>query len=130
MGSKALMRVVNSRSIPVTTVITNVVCMYDNGEENSNLSLFNNATVPPGGAVPEENGQFIESKSGLFSSCLTTPSTFTLTVNSPTRSIGSVTINTSGSPWKAVRNSNPFSLIPTIDNTAPQCPTILLTITP
>jgi len=37
---------------PVTVTVTDVTCMYDHGTNGSNLSLFNNATIPAGEALP------------------------------------------------------------------------------
>ena len=54
-------------------------CMYDNGEEGSTISLWNNVTIPTQSAIPEKgwnNPQYIEANG--TGSCATQQSSFTL----------------------------------------------------
>jgi hypothetical protein len=62
MGFGAYMTINNTTAAAVTTLINNVKCMYDNGQEGSNLSLFNNATIAARTQLPAGKGQYIEVK--------------------------------------------------------------------
>ena len=46
MGYGAFLKVVNNRATVIQTFVVNVECMYDQGQEGSPLSLFNNAVIP------------------------------------------------------------------------------------
>lgn len=79
MGYGAFVTITNETSQPVNISIPAQSCMYDNGEENSWLSYFNNITTQPGINYPDTpNGVYIEA-SGL-GSCGSQPSTFTMGV--------------------------------------------------
>ncbi|HEY0021016.1 MAG TPA: hypothetical protein VGC13_32240 [Longimicrobium sp.] len=72
------MRIKNLRSTPATTTIANVTCYYDHGEEGSNLSIFNDAVIAPGGSFPPGGPQYIETKRS--GTCATASSLFDLGV--------------------------------------------------
>lgn len=74
-GSGAFMRVHNSTAVTITIWITNVHCMYDHGEEGSNLHIFNGAEIPPGEWYPGHR-QYIEANGS--GGCWFTPSSFNL----------------------------------------------------
>lgn len=78
MGYGAFMNVVNNRSAPIRLFVTDVTCMYDNGESGSNLSLFDNTTVAATSELPGGHGEYIEVKAS--GSCFFESSTFTLKV--------------------------------------------------
>jgi uncharacterized protein YjbI with pentapeptide repeats len=91
MGKGANMKIVNSRSDAVSVAVSGVQCMYDNGEQGSNLSRFN-ATIPANGAtLPSGNPQYIEVNAS--GSCWFDESYFTLTFKDSTANvIGTVQI--------------------------------------
>lgn len=106
MGYGAFMNVVNNRSEPILLFITDVACMFDNGDEGSNLSLFNNAKVAGESSLPAGGGtQYIEAKAS--GSCFFNDSTFTVKVeNSGTQTIiGHVAFTDSGQNW-TYKNDN------------------------
>ncbi|MDB4948815.1 MAG: hypothetical protein JWM27_1464 [Gemmatimonadetes bacterium] len=80
MGYGAYMTINNTTASPVTTLVNNVTCMFDNGQEGSNLSLFNNATIPVGQRLPAGKGQYIEAKAS--GSCALDTSYFTVQLTS------------------------------------------------
>ncbi|MFH8591242.1 hypothetical protein [Streptomyces rimosus] len=71
------MSITNNRSSSIRTFITDVNCMYDNGEEDSNLSVFNNALIAGNTTYPEPS-QYIEAKNS--GDCWAVTSTFTLKI--------------------------------------------------
>ncbi|MGW4562211.1 hypothetical protein ACWEN3_07270 [Streptomyces sp. NPDC004561] len=79
MGNSANMKVVNVSQLLLQTFITNVECMYDNGEYGSDLSAFNDTNIGPGTTYPSPTGQFIETKNS--GSCFGVTSTFDLLIN-------------------------------------------------
>jgi hypothetical protein len=100
MGYGAFMTVVNNRAGQVLTFVTDVDCMYDNGDEGSNLSLFNDAKIEAGGSLPGGgNGQYIEAKAS--GSCFFNPSTFTLKVEDAATAtiIGHVVFTDNSQNW-------------------------------
>jgi hypothetical protein len=101
MGKGAYMSVTNSRTEALTLFISNQHCMYDDGAEGSNLSYFNNLTVPPGMTLPDENGQYIEVKASSTGgdTCATDTSTFNIEINTPTMPLGTVYITESDSSY-------------------------------
>src|SRR2546421_5584843 len=107
MGYGAFLNVQNNRSAAVQLFITNVECMFDNGEEGSNLSLFNNADVPPGGALPGGKGQYIEAKAS--GGCFFDASTFNLKVEDAANHaiIGEADFNENDNNWYLGNNTNP-----------------------
>lgn len=78
MGYGAYMNVTNTTGNAITTLINDVNCMYDNGQEGSNLSLFNNASIAAGQTLPGGQGQYIEAKAS--GSCAFQASNFTVQI--------------------------------------------------
>jgi hypothetical protein len=99
MGYGAFLQVVNNRAGQVLTFITDVDCMYDNGDEGSNLSLFNDAKIEAGASLPGGSGQYIEAKAS--GSCFFNPSTFTVKVEDAATAtiIGRVAFTDSAQNW-------------------------------
>lgn len=99
MGYGAFLQVVNNRAGQVLTFITDVDCMYDNGDEGSNLSLFNDAEIEAGASLPAGSGQYIEAKAS--GSCFFNDSTFTIKVEDAATAtiIGHVAFTDSGQNW-------------------------------
>jgi uncharacterized protein YjbI with pentapeptide repeats len=104
MGTGAYMKITNNRSEAVTVTVTDVNCMYDNGTHGSNLSLFNNATIQPGEALPSGNPQYIESNNS--DSCAFEQTNFYLTFKDPAGNvIGSkFNLSESDTTWQAWNN--------------------------
>ncbi len=73
--------------------------MFDNGDEGSDLSLFNNAKVAEESSLPPGGTQYIEAKAS--GGCFLTDSTFTLKVeDSATQAIiGHVAFTDSAKNW-------------------------------
>lgn len=99
MGFGAYMNVANQRPAPITTYVTGVQCMYDGGDQGSELSLFNSATIQANSTLPGGQGQYIEAKNS--GSCFFDSSTFSLKVEDATTSaiIGTVSFTDSGNNW-------------------------------
>ncbi|GGT21816.1 hypothetical protein GCM10010271_26430 [Streptomyces kurssanovii] len=96
MGNSANMKVVNVSNLALQTFVTDVECMYDNGQEGSNLSAFNDTNIGPGVAYPSDTGQFIETKNS--GSCFGVTSTFDLVINdlNTSQEIGQVNFEENG----------------------------------
>jgi len=105
MGYGAFMNVVNNRSEPILLFITDVECMYDNGDEGSNLSLFNNAKVAGTSSLPPSGTQYIEAKAS--GSCAFNDSAFTVKIedSSTQNIIGHVAFDDPGQNW-TYKNDN------------------------
>ncbi|WP_320779241.1 hypothetical protein [Streptomyces sp. CRN 30] len=105
MGNSGDMNVTNNRSTDLRLFILGVNCMYDNGDEGSDLSAFNNTVVSAGTTFPGGNGQFIETKNS--GGCFGETSTFTLKVvdDSTHTEIGHIDFTEDGG-WGAT-SSNP-----------------------
>lgn len=97
MGYGAYMRIFNDSSKTVTTNITNQNCMYDNGEEGSNLSLFNNLSLASGAKEPADGGQYIEAKNS--GSCFFESSAFTLAISNLNPAADNLNFVDSGENW-------------------------------
>jgi uncharacterized protein YjbI with pentapeptide repeats len=95
MGTGAYMKITNNSSQAVTVTVTDVTCMYDHGTNGSNLSLFNNATIPAGEALPGGSPQYIESKSS--DECAFETTNFSLTFKNPAGNIIGSSFNLSES---------------------------------
>jgi hypothetical protein len=124
MGYGAALTVVNKLSQPVRLFVTDVQCMFDNGDQGSRLaSLFNNAVVPAGWAFPSMDGQYIEEDGS--GDCFTKYSTFDLKVyeepeGSDSVYVGSATIKEyEGNYWQE-SNTNDQVIQVTISNDSPQ----------
>lgn len=106
MGYGAYMKVVNNRTAPLLLFVTDVDCMYDNGEDGSHLDWFNNAKVAAGGSVPADGGTtYIEAKGS--GSCFFDDSTFTIKIEDADHQtiIGRVAFTDSSEHWN-YKNDN------------------------
>jgi hypothetical protein len=99
MGYGAFLSVVNNRTASVRLFITDVKCMYDRGDQGSNLSLFDDGLVPANSSLPTNGSEYIEAKSS--GSCFFDPSQFTVKVeDADTKTIiGHVAFTDSASNW-------------------------------
>ena len=120
MGYGAYFNVQNNRSNPLRTFVTNVNCMYDNGSDGSNLSLFNNAVVAASSALPSSGGQYIEVKAS--GSCAFESSTFNLKITDEATGaiIGEADFTESSSNWSLGTNTNPDIINVMINNSGDQ----------
>ncbi|HTZ45078.1 MAG TPA: hypothetical protein VMB79_14560 [Jatrophihabitans sp.] len=120
MGYGAYLNVQNNRSEALRLFVTNVNCMYDNGDEGSNLSLFNNAVVQPNSALPASGGQYIEVKAS--GSCAFETSTFNLKITDDTNNaiIGEADFVESSNNWDLGSNTNPDVINVMINNSGDQ----------
>jgi hypothetical protein len=78
MGYGAFMSLHNNRKETISVFVVDVNCMFDDGEQGSNLSLFNNAQVPSGTSLPASGRQYIEVKAS--GGCFFQDSNFTLKI--------------------------------------------------
>ena len=62
MGKGAFVSITNSRNETLTLFVSNQHCMYDDGAEGSNVSYFNNLSVPAHATLPSAAGQYVEVK--------------------------------------------------------------------
>lgn len=61
MGHGGYLTVRNDRSAAIRTYITDFNCVFDNGQEGSNPSLFNDVAIPAKSSLPRSGkGQYIE----------------------------------------------------------------------
>ena len=130
MGYGAYMNVTNNNAADVRLYIHGIVCMYNNGEEGSNLNYFNGLEVVSGQTEPGGKGQYIEAiASGLTCSPPNT-STFTLDVNEITgngqQPLGSVLISESLNNYYDTNTTGSVETV--IDNEGDQA-TINVTVT-
>jgi uncharacterized protein YjbI with pentapeptide repeats len=104
MGTGAYMKITNNRSIAVTVTVTDISCMYDNDTHGSNLSLFNNATIQAGEALPSGNPQYIESNNS--GECAFGETNFYLTFKDPAGNVIGSKFNLSESDlaWQTWNN--------------------------
>ena len=120
MGYGAYMTVKNERSGSIKLYITDVQCMYDNGKEGSNLSLFNDATVSSNQQLPSgSKGQYIEAKNS--GTCALEAAEFTLKIEDASNSaiIGHVKFHDRTASWSA-DNDNEDVIDVLIDNSGDQ----------
>jgi len=120
MGYGAYFNVQNNRSQPLRLFVTDVQCMYDNGDEGSNLSLFNNAVVGGRTALPSSGGQYIEVKAS--GSCFFETSTFHLKVTDDGNGaiIGEAHFLEDDNNWNLDKNTNPDVINVMINNSGDQ----------
>src|SRR4051794_6604614 len=106
MGYGAFMHVTNNRSTPIQLFVTDVTCVYDNGDQGSDLSLFNNTTVGATSSLPGSGNQYIEARNS--GDCFLAPSNFTLKVEDAGNHaiIGQVVFEESSDNWTVSSNSN------------------------
>jgi hypothetical protein len=79
MGYGAYVNVTNNNAADVRLYVHSIVCMYNGGDEGSNLNYFNGLEVVSGQTEPGGQGQYIEAIAS--EQCFTQTSTFTLDVN-------------------------------------------------
>ncbi len=82
MGKGAYMLIVNNDSSSHSINIHNRHCMYDNGEYDSNPSLWDNQTLSTFEAMPSDGMQYIEAQAS--GSCLLDESHFDITIDDTT----------------------------------------------
>jgi hypothetical protein len=99
MGYGAYMKIVNNSSSQVTTYIVQEQCMYDNGDQGSNLSFFRNLTIQPSTVQPStpDQGQYIEAQNS--GSCFFESSSFTLMLQGLGILQDNLNFNDSGKNW-------------------------------
>lgn len=128
MGYGAFMKVLNTRGSDIQSFVINVNCMYDNGDEGSNLSLFDNAKVPGGETLPDDSGhgQYIEAKGS--GGCWGTDSTFSVKIEDAGTAaiIGQVDFTDSSHNWN-YSTTNP-DVIDVYVNNADQQAIIRITV--
>lgn len=71
MGYGALMVVVNNTDQPRQLRITDIDEMHNNGEEGSNLEVWNNVVLEGRSAIPSTGMQYIEAEASLWASKFT-----------------------------------------------------------
>ncbi|GLV53315.1 hypothetical protein KDH_01700 [Dictyobacter sp. S3.2.2.5] len=114
MGYGAFMTVKNELPTPLQLFVEDTQCMYDGGQEGSNLSLFNDVVLQSNQILPASGRQYIEAKAS--GGCFLEPSSFTLNASN----IGKVTIVESGNNYYANDNTNPDALSININNSGDQ----------
>lgn len=121
MGYGAFLKVVNNRSTPIQGFVTGVECMYDHGEQGSNLSLFNNAVIPGSSSLPaSEAGQYIEETGS--GECAFLVSTFSLKIEDATNHaiIGQIDFREDSDNYEVSNNDNKDVLDVYLNNSSPQ----------
>ena len=104
MGQGAFMTVENKSKTPIMLFINSVNCMYDNGEQGSNLQAFNSVIVGPGQQAPASGKQYIEDKDS--GSCAFETATFTLVVtDSKNNTLGTVAFSESSSAFSGTSSN-------------------------
>jgi hypothetical protein len=101
MGYGAYMTVINNRTEAIHLYITDVQCMYDDGHDGSELSLFNDAVLQPNTKLPNnDKGQYIEAKAS--GTCFFDNSQFTVKIEDDSNSaiIGHVAFDDNSEDWK------------------------------
>jgi len=121
MGYGAFMKILNQRSEDIKTYVINVECMYDQGAEGSNLSLFNDAVIDNNSSLPSGggHGQYVEAKGS--GGCFFDDSTFSIKIEDATNSviIGQVDFTDGNHNWSA-SNSNKDVIDVYINNSGDQ----------
>ncbi|QGN31675.1 hypothetical protein [Microlunatus sp. Gsoil 973] len=120
MGYGAFFNVQNNRSQSLRLFVTDVQCMYDNGDQGSNLSLFNNAVVSGKSALPASGTQYIEVKAS--GGCFFQTSTFHLKVTDDANGaiIGEADFLEDDNNWNLDKNTNPDVINVMINNSGDQ----------
>ena len=118
MGQGAQMSVTNNRKDAVTVFVSSLNCMYDNGQQNSNLQVFNNAVIAGGASVPASGTQYIEDDDDVTSGCGWETATFTLTIidNTNKTTIGTVSFSESGSAYSGTSSNASLIQVYTSNN--------------
>lgn len=109
MGYGSQMKIVNNRTTDIHTFVTDVNCMYDQGHEGSELSLFDDAKIPAKHSLPDDagsNGQYIEAKGS--GGCVFETSTFTVKIEDASNNavLGRVDFADNDHNWE-YSNTNP-----------------------
>ncbi|MFP2904151.1 hypothetical protein ACLESD_03570 [Pyxidicoccus sp. 3LFB2] len=114
------MTVTNNRSTPIRLFVTDVECMYDNGDDGSNLSTFNNAVVGANASLPTSGSQYIEAKNS--GGCWGADSTFTLKIvdDNDKADIGSVGFTENNENYDTSSNTNKDVIDVYINNSGAQ----------
>jgi len=120
MGYGCYMEITNNRTTAVTTYVNSVQCMYQDGQEGSNLQYFNNLTVQPKTTYPSSGqGVYIEAKNS--GTCLFQSADFTIKVcDSNNAIIGNLSFSDSTASWKLADNTNPDQMNVNINNSGTQ----------
>lgn len=119
MGYGAYMTVKNNRPTNIRTLISEVECMYDHGDEGSNLALFNGAVISGNSQLPGSGGQYIEAKAS--GTCFFLPSMFNLIIEDATNDklIGSVAFADRSKQWE-YHNTNEETVSVFVESTDTQ----------
>lgn len=110
MGKGAYMLIVNNDSSNHSIDIHNRNCMYDDGDSNSNISLWDNQTLSPLEAMPATGMQYIEAKAS--GSCTLTTSSFDVTIDGKT----TITISESNNTYSCNVDNTQISVQADINN--------------
>ncbi|WP_294330363.1 hypothetical protein [uncultured Sphingomonas sp.] len=127
MGYGAYMVVKNKSATDLTTYITHSNCVYDEGHEGSNLSIFNDASIPAGTQLPSSGSQYIEAKNS--GSCFFEVSSFTIKImTAGGTQVSIIDFTDAGSDWEYSQtppDSNDVNVY--VNNTGDQA-TIAITV--
>lgn len=121
MGYGANMNVKNDLKVPIHLLVQDVDCMYDNGADGSNLSLFHDVVIQPNQSLPASGTQYIEAKGS--GSCFFDTSKFTINVVN----IGTITIQDDSQKYYVANNSDTDNISANINNSGDQA-SITITI--
>jgi hypothetical protein len=116
MGFGAYMTLNNITDKQIKTYVHDVVCMYQDGNEGSQLQEFNGQIVDPDSSWPSGQGVYIEADGG--GSCALQPSSFVLKVvylEDGETYIGDLTF-TERNNWYSSQSTAPDSLYASITN--------------
>ena len=105
MGQGAVMTLTNSLSSELRCQVSDVSCMYQNGDENSRLDAFN-ATLAPHASL---SGVYIEANGNVFDACAGVQSQFVLSFSTADGVIGGVRLALGGGAYvtSVLANSSP-----------------------
>ncbi len=99
MGYGAFMVVRNKSNTSLNTYVTASNCIYDDGHEGSNLSVFNDASIPAGTSLPSSGSQYVEAKNS--GSCFFDSSSFTIKImTADGTQVSVIDFTDSGSDWE------------------------------
>ena len=124
MGQGAQMTVQNKAKKPIILFINGVNCMYDGGQQGSNLQAFNSVTVQGGQNVGPQYIEDVDSGGCAFETA-----TFTLVVNdTQSNNIGNVAFSEGSSQYTGT-SSNANLIQVFCSNNSGSESTITVTIT-
>ncbi len=120
MGYGAYMNIENTRPHAIHITVTDVHCMHDKGDQSSNLSLFDNATIQPGTALPGGSGQYIEANDD--GNCFFDNSYFTLVIEDADSHVllGEIGLSESYNAWSLHKNTSIGQVDVPVDNSGEQ----------